>query len=184
MVLLFWGQSLFSLPYDKDTPFYVTNEWNEEHPNNQMPLGATNKTVVFTMMFQTFVFLQCFNQLNSRTIEAKEMNVFKNLFGNWIFLFIFVLTFGVQIFITEVGGVATRTTPLTWNQNVWCFVIAAGCLIWSVIVKEFMDPKWFEGLVPKSDSKTASKYDKAGQLLRKSTTMRRSTQVAKVADAE
>ena len=183
-MLLVWGQSLFNLPYDKETPFFVTKEWNEEHPDSQMPLGATNKTVVFTMMFQTFVFLQCFNQLNSRTIEAKEMNVFKNLLGNWIFLFIFFITFAVQIFITEVGGQATRTTPLTGSQNVWCLLIAAGCVIWSVIVKEFMAPQWFEGLVPKSDSRTAAKYEKAGSLLRKSTTMRRSTKKGADVDAE
>ena len=55
--LLIYGQELFNLPYDKETPFYTKEEF--------LP---TNKTIVYTIVFQCFVFMQCFNQINARKL--------------------------------------------------------------------------------------------------------------------
>lgn len=57
----------------------------------------------FTIIFNTFVFLQFFNFLNARKIED-ELNVFKNLFNNiYFFVIIFVILFFQIIFVTFGG---------------------------------------------------------------------------------
>jgi Ca2+-transporting ATPase len=66
------------------------------------------------MVFQTFVFMQGFNQINARSLGEKEWNCFSGIFTNWIFIAIVVVTFSVQIFFTQVFGRVMRTVPLTW----------------------------------------------------------------------
>ena len=54
--------------------------------------GATEKLAHHTLIFQAFVFLQIFNQINARKLESHEMNVFKNFCNNPLFFIITVLT--------------------------------------------------------------------------------------------
>jgi len=72
----------------------------------------TQKLLHYTMVFQMFVFMQLFNQINARKIEEGELNVFKGFFNNWLFIFITILTFIVQMAMVEVGGKAVKTWPL------------------------------------------------------------------------
>jgi calcium-translocating P-type ATPase len=58
----------------------------------------------FTFFFNTFVFLQVFNEINCRKLRSDELNVFKNFFNNSLFLIIMILTIGVQILIVTYGG--------------------------------------------------------------------------------
>ena len=57
-----------------------------------------------SILFNTFVFLQLFNEINSRKIGAYEYNVFKGFFNNMLFLFIIVGTALVQIILVQYGG--------------------------------------------------------------------------------
>lgn len=69
--------------------------------------GVTNmsqKLLHYTMVFQMFVFMQLFNQINARKIEDGELNVFSGFFNNFLFLFVTILTFVVQMTMVEVGG--------------------------------------------------------------------------------
>lgn len=62
LCILFFGQTLFDLEFESDTPFYVDSEYISAHPDLMLTLGeATNKTYLYTMVFQTFVFMQLFN---------------------------------------------------------------------------------------------------------------------------
>jgi hypothetical protein len=49
------------------------------------------------MLFQAFVFMQIFNQINSRKLGDHQFNIFAGFFNNSLFLFITALTFGVQV---------------------------------------------------------------------------------------
>lgn len=51
----------------------------------------------FTMFFNTFVFLQLFNEINCRKIVDGEFNVFADFFNNALFIYIMILTIVVQI---------------------------------------------------------------------------------------
>lgn len=45
-----------------------------------------------TIFFNAFVFMQVFNEINSRKLKSTELNVFKNFFNNCIFFVIIVVT--------------------------------------------------------------------------------------------
>jgi Ca2+ transporting ATPase len=51
--------------------------------------------VLFTMVFHTFVFMQVFNEINSRKIKANEFNVFSNFFNNYLFIVIEIVTIAI-----------------------------------------------------------------------------------------
>jgi len=51
------------------------------------------------MIFQSFVFMQLFNQIAARKLGERELNVFKGFFENPIFLFIAGITFVIQMLL-------------------------------------------------------------------------------------
>jgi Ca2+ transporting ATPase len=53
----------------------------------------------YTMIFNTFVFMQVFNQINSRKLGENEFNVFENFFNNSLFIGIMLVTVFVQILL-------------------------------------------------------------------------------------
>ena len=56
LVMLFWGQDLFDLPFEPNTPFYADEAYILLNPSVAL-FDYTNKTELYTMIFQTFVFL-------------------------------------------------------------------------------------------------------------------------------
>ncbi|XP_065196137.1 plasma membrane calcium-transporting ATPase 4-like [Sycon ciliatum] len=87
----------------------------------------------FTIVFNVFVLMQIFNEINSRKIHG-ERNVFEGFFDNLIFVFIFILTLIVQVIITEFGGIAFRTTHLSAQQWMWCIFLGCSELVINQIV--------------------------------------------------
>ena len=75
---------------------------------------GTNKVEMYTICFQSFVFLQLFNQINARKLGEKECNMFANFCNNWMFIAITILTFGIQVLIVQYAGRFMSVTPLTW----------------------------------------------------------------------
>ncbi|KAI1293186.1 hypothetical protein EDD11_008498 [Mortierella claussenii] len=94
----------------------------------QSPDGTTSRAhlaTLRTMIFNTFVFLQVFNELNCRRIDD-SINVFKNLYNNKIFILVQLIVIGGQYVIVQFGGQAFKTVPLTLNQ--WLITLAIGSL--------------------------------------------------------
>lgn len=58
--MLFYGQTFFDLYFTPDTPFYATESWVAANPEFIL-YAPTNKCYLYTMVFQTFVFMQLFN---------------------------------------------------------------------------------------------------------------------------
>ena len=145
--MLFAGSFLFTLPFDQSTPFYVDQAYLTANPNTALSLGdATNKCILYTMVFQSFVFMQLFNQINARKLGDKEYNVFTGFFNNPLFLAITILSFAVQLAMTQYGGPGLRTTPLPPHLNLICLAIGAFSLLWAVTVKAFLPSVWFSQL--------------------------------------
>jgi magnesium-transporting ATPase (P-type) len=78
-----------------------------------------------TIIFNTFIFCQIFNEYNSRFI-LNEFNVFHGVLENPLFIGITIFTTGMQAILVEFGGDFVRTVPLTLNQ--WLITIALGAL--------------------------------------------------------
>ena len=140
LILLFAGRDLLGISYDKSltgfTSFYVADEAGVLIP--------TAKCVHYTMIFNSFVFCQVFNEINSRKLGAKEYNVFAGFFNNFLFQFVIIITIVVQYLLVQHGGSAIRCAPLTLEQHGICITIGAFSLIQAVLVKAFLPVSWFE----------------------------------------
>ena len=65
----------------------------------------------FTVIFNTFVFFQIFNEVNARKIHG-ERNVFNGIWRNWIFLVIMLGQVTVQVILVQFGGIVFSTSGL------------------------------------------------------------------------
>ena len=122
LVILFLGPSLFGVESS-----WGKTEWSEEG------------YVHLTIFFNTFVFLQVFNEINCRKVRSNEFNVFKNFFNNYLFIFIVGLTVVVQIFLVSFGGEALRLSPLSWDQHLYCILIGVGGIVFGLLVRLLPD---------------------------------------------
>jgi magnesium-transporting ATPase (P-type) len=89
--------------------FFVDDMWGIEYDNateiyeNGDP---TPKGVVFTMIFNAFVWMHIFNEFNCRKVAANQFNMFHGLISNWMFLFVIIGIMLLQIFLVQEGGEA------------------------------------------------------------------------------
>jgi len=96
----------------------------------------------FTTVFNVFVWLQFFNQINSRKVNS-EKNVFQGLFTNWMFLLILFIIAGLQILMVEVFGPFAKTEPLTWQEWLICVAFGFGSLPVGFLLRAIpVDEEW------------------------------------------
>ncbi|NXP67407.1 AT2B4 ATPase, partial [Chloropsis cyanopogon] len=87
----------------------------------------------YTMVFNTFVMMQLFNEINARKIHG-ERNVFEGIYRNPIFCTVVLGTFFAQIIIVEFGGKPFSCSGLTLSQWFWCIFIGVGELLWGQVI--------------------------------------------------
>ncbi len=104
----------------------------------------------FTIIFQTFIFMQIFNSINCRKLGMKEYNVFSGFFNNWLFLMILGIEILVQLIMVEWFGSIVQATPLTNEMNASCIVLGAGTLIVATALK-VTPAQWVERIPFKID---------------------------------
>lgn len=110
----------------------------------QMEEGVpTQKCLHFTYVFQVFVFMQVFNQINARKLLEGEKNVFEGIFRNMLFIYITFFTFGVQMAMVEFGGKVVESYPLNTRQNIICLCIGGMELVIGFVLK-FIPLKLFQ----------------------------------------
>ncbi|KAI1387773.1 calcium-translocating P-type ATPase [Hypoxylon trugodes] len=82
-----------------------------------------------TLVFNTFVWMQIFNQWNNRRLD-NQFNIFEGLFQNWYFIIINLAVSGAQVLIIFVGGtpfsIAPQSPPQTSGQ--WACAIVLGVI--------------------------------------------------------
>lgn len=113
--LLFAGELLFDIDSGRNAPLHAPPS---EH---------------YTIVFNTFVLMQIFNELNARKIHG-ERNVFEGVHRNPIFCGIFLGTLAVQIIIVQFGGKPFSCVPLSPDQWLWCVFFGLSSLLWGQVV--------------------------------------------------
>ncbi|XP_048462347.1 plasma membrane calcium-transporting ATPase 2 isoform X13 [Rhincodon typus] len=113
--LLFAGETIFNIDSGRNAPLHAPPS---EH---------------YTIIFNTFVLMQLFNEINARKIHG-EKNVFDGIFRNPIFCSIVFGTFGIQILIIQFGGKPFNCIPLQIDQWLWCIVLGVGELLWGQVI--------------------------------------------------
>ncbi|XP_026676946.1 plasma membrane calcium-transporting ATPase 3 [Diaphorina citri] len=113
--LLFVGDKLLDIPTGRGAEF------------------GSEPTQHFTVIFNTFVFMTLFNEINARKIHGQR-NVFEGFFSNPIFYSIWFITAASQVFIIQFGREAFSTKSLTLEQWLWCLFFGIGTLLWGQVV--------------------------------------------------
>ena len=84
-----------------------------------------------TIIFNTFIWCQIFNEYASRLI-LDELNMFEGILENPMFIYVSITSICMQIFLVEVCGSFMQTTSLNLNQ--WLVTIGFGSLVLVVSV--------------------------------------------------
>ncbi|XP_018111518.1 plasma membrane calcium-transporting ATPase 1 isoform X1 [Xenopus laevis] len=113
--LLFAGEKIFDIDSGRNAPLHA--------PPSQH----------YTIVFNTFVMMQLFNEINARKIHG-ERNVFEGIYNNIIFCSIVIGTFIIQIVIVQFGGKPFSCTELTVDQWLWTIFLGMGTLLWGQLV--------------------------------------------------
>jgi len=114
-----------------------------------VPIGrglskGARPTEHYSMIFHTFVMMQCFNEINSRKVH-NEMNVFEGIFRTSLFTVIVVGTILVQFVLCEYGGIAFRTKGLPWDMHIYAVLIGAFSLIMGQLIRLIDENIFIEG---------------------------------------
>ncbi|XP_062263931.1 plasma membrane calcium-transporting ATPase 1-like isoform X2 [Platichthys flesus] len=113
--LLFAGEKIFDIDCGRNTPLH------------------SPPTEHYTIVFNVFVMMQLFNEINARKIHG-ERNVFEGIYKNPIFCSVVLGTFVLQIVIVQFGGKPFSCTALTIDQWLWCVFIGVGELLWGQLI--------------------------------------------------
>uniref|UniRef100_UPI0037E92894 plasma membrane calcium-transporting ATPase 2 isoform X7 n=1 Tax=Semicossyphus pulcher TaxID=241346 RepID=UPI0037E92894 len=113
--LLFAGEQIFDIDSGRNAPLHSPPS---EH---------------YTIIFNTFVMMQLFNEINARKIHG-ERNVFDGIFRNPIFCSIVFGTFAMQIVIVQFGGKPFSCQPLDLEKWMWCVFLGLGELVWGQVI--------------------------------------------------
>ncbi|XP_061993006.1 putative calcium-transporting ATPase 13, plasma membrane-type [Rosa rugosa] len=100
--------------------------------------GVSDK-VKDTLIFNTFVLCQVFNEFNARKLEKK--NVFKGIHTNKLFMGIIAVTIVLQVVMVEVLKKFADTERLNWGQ--WGVCIGIAVISWPIgwLVKSIPVPE-------------------------------------------
>ncbi|XP_067360379.1 plasma membrane calcium-transporting ATPase 2 isoform X1 [Channa argus] len=120
--LLFVGEKIFDIDSGRNAPLHSPPS---EH---------------YTIIFNTFVMMQLFNEINARKIHG-ERNVFDGIFRNPIFCSIVFGTFAVQIVIVQFGGKPFSCQPLELEKWMWCVFLGLGELVWGQVIATIPNSK-------------------------------------------
>ena len=132
------GQSIYQLTLTFLLYFGGTTilSYQSEREQNQLP----------TLIFNTFVFMQIFNQYNNRRLD-NQMNIFEGLTRNWFFIGIQFIIVGGQILIVFIGGRAFSVHRL--NSAQWIYSIVLGFLSIPVAMMLRLIPDdWISKCIP------------------------------------
>ncbi|RHN40504.1 putative calcium-transporting ATPase [Medicago truncatula] len=90
---------------------------------NILSISGSNATdVLRTLIFNSFIFFQVFNEINCREIE--KINIFKGILNSWAFLVIIFSTVAIQVIIVQFLGNFACTVSL--NLELWLISVLIG----------------------------------------------------------
>jgi len=93
-----------------------------------------------TIIFNTFVWMQIFNEFNNRRLDNK-FNIFEGIHRNYFFIVINIIMVGLQVCIIFVGSRAFQIKDGGIDGEQWALslVLALMCWPWAVLIRLFPD---------------------------------------------
>ncbi|RCI10110.1 hypothetical protein L249_8456 [Ophiocordyceps polyrhachis-furcata BCC 54312] len=117
------GQAAYQLVITFLLYYGIPQHWFDPFTTNDQPRPEE----INTMVFNTFVWMQIFNQWNNRRLDNR-FNIFEGLTKNWIFVVISLLMCGGQVLIIFVGGAAFQIASRKQDSSQWAMAVLLGFL--------------------------------------------------------
>ncbi|KAG0054959.1 hypothetical protein BGZ83_009943 [Gryganskiella cystojenkinii] len=133
-VLEYAGMNI--LNYD-ETPSYLMDRV-AQNPKIKDAYTGFKRQELDTMVFNTFVFLQIFNEVNCRRLD-NHLNIFAGIQRNRYFIIIFIIMVLFQAIIVMFGGAAFETEKLNGIQWLICVLLGLLSLPVGVIIRLLPD---------------------------------------------
>jgi Ca2+ transporting ATPase len=133
MFLLFAGPEVFGF----DDGHLV------ESDDGLYPGYKKENSLHYTLIFNVFVWMQLFNEINSRNLNG-EVNVFRGMEHNPLFCGILLITAVLQFVMVEFGGVALHVAEEGLDGKYWALSMAfgAGSLIVYQVINLVYKAMW------------------------------------------
>ena len=97
---------------------------------------GTSHAAKLTFVFNAFVMMQIFNELNARSTRF-DRGILRHLEKSHLFLGVIVVTILLQIVIVQYGGAAFKTTPLSMDLWIRSVGIGASMLVVGFLLRTF-----------------------------------------------
>lgn len=123
LVLSAFGQSIIGLEYDQYLPV-SESQAKKKH---------------FTIIFNVFIFLQVFNQINCRKVGPRDFKVFQRFFHNQQFLAVLLGVVVVQYLMVQRLNVIFGTVELDRNEWGSCIFMGSTVLVVAALSKLIPD---------------------------------------------
>jgi len=163
-ILMYFGTFMF---FEKSFNIY-------SEPERDTDGNPTSRLVLNTIMFYSFILMNLFNMLNCRVHDSEDLNIFKDILSNPLFLLIIIFEFVVTNLMVR-GGAASLpssifgTAEITNGQAIVCWVFGALSLVVNFVAKQLpLDPfikfaKKFDVESDKNDEIMNKFMEKAGE---------------------
>lgn len=151
LAMTFAGDKIFNIPSGRysDLP-----EDQKDKPTQHM-----------TLIFNTFVWMQLFNELNCRKIHD-EINIFAGILANRIYIYVCIFQISMQIFIVQATGQFFNCKPLTAGQWGISILLGAVALPIGLALRCFTAPKWMAFMRDSDPVDISQEHLKGSQRLR------------------
>lgn len=104
------------------------------------PLGSKPEELR-SFLFNTFVFMQLFNEINSRVVDDK-LNILYRLCYNRFFILIWIGTALMQVMLVLFGGKLFKTTTMPWYLWVLSVALGSSAVMVGMVIR--LLPKWWK----------------------------------------
>jgi magnesium-transporting ATPase (P-type) len=140
VLVMYFGRSMFNLPYQ----------------SSDQVADTPNKQQHFTIIFNTFVFLQFFNQINCRVVGPTDFNVFAGFFSNWIFILVLAVIYFVQLWASSPNGLGWLfETCAIESQDFYSSIVWGSTSLLVAFLLKLTPAEWMEKVPIKIDENEA-----------------------------
>lgn len=151
LMLTFVGETILDVPSGR---FQDLDENSKHEPSQHM-----------TVIFNTFVWMQLFNELNCRKIHD-EPNVFEGLMDNRVYIYVTILQMLMQLVIVQCTGSFFNCKPLTIGQ--WGISIGFGAVSMPLrVVLRCFSAKWLPAFCRDADAVNIQNFPPVAKAIRK-----------------
>lgn len=125
-----WGNMLGQASYQIFIIMFILFEgpdvWGFE-PGHIVEKETGENSEHYTFIFNTFVWMQLFNEINSRSLDG-AVNVFRGMERNPLFCGILLITAVLQVIMVEFGGKAMHVADDGLSGELWGISLAFGVI--------------------------------------------------------